>query len=87
MNEPVKNEKAGNGFNAKGASLASMVVSAVWIGSLSVLKALWGLFAEKEFGLTMNEIVLSGLMLAAVFSPVYLSIVLDKIRDIKIGGQ
>jgi hypothetical protein len=33
----------------------------------------------------MNEVVLSGVIMAAVFSPVYLSIILDKIKDIKVG--
>ncbi|MDR0387248.1 MAG: hypothetical protein LBH57_04355 [Treponema sp.] len=70
---------------AKNVSLKSMIISAVWIGALSIAKAFWGMVSEKAFGLTMSEIVLSGLMMAAVFSPVYLSIVLDKIKDIKVG--
>jgi len=70
---------------AKDVSLKSMIVSAVWIGVLSLAKAFWGLVSERAFGLTINEIALSGVMLAAVFSPVYLSIILDKIKDIKIG--
>ena len=74
-----------SGLAAKDVSLKSMIAAAVWIGVLSIVKALWGLVSDKAFGLTMSEIVLSGLMMAAVFSPVYLAIVLDKIRDIKIG--
>jgi hypothetical protein len=74
-----------NGIAAKDISLKSMIIAAVWIGALSLTKAFWGLISDKAFGLSMNEIVLSGLMMAAVFSPVYLSIVLDKIKDIKIG--
>ena len=70
---------------AKDISLKSMVISAVWIGVLSVLKAFWGFISVKEFGLSMNEIVLSGIIMAAIFSPVYLSVVLDKIKDIKVG--
>jgi hypothetical protein len=70
---------------AKGVSLKSMIIAAIWIGALSIAKALWALVSEKAFGLTMNEILLSGVMIAAIFSPVYLSIVLDKIKDIKIG--
>ncbi len=70
---------------AKNISLGSMLVSAIWIGALSLLKAFWGIISEKSFGLTMNEIVLSGVIMAAVFSPVYLSIILDKIKDIKVG--
>jgi hypothetical protein len=77
-------EKKGPG--AKGVSLASMVVAGAWIGALSLLKAFWGLLTAKEFGLPMEEILLSGVVLAAVFTPVYLSIILDKIRDIRLGG-
>jgi DMSO/TMAO reductase YedYZ heme-binding membrane subunit len=77
-------EKKGRG--AKDVSLASMVVAGVWIGALSMLKAFWGLMTQKEFGLSMEEILLSGVVLAAIFTPVYLSIILDKIRDIRLGG-
>jgi len=70
--------------SARDVSLKSMVIAAAWIGLLTLAKAFWGLISEKAFGLTVSEIVLSGLMIAAVFSPVYLSIVLDKIKDIKI---
>ena len=74
-----------NGISAKDISLKSMIIAAVWIGILSLAKAFWALVSEKAFGLSVSEIVLSGIMLAAVFSPVYLSIVFDKIKDIKIG--
>ena len=74
-----------SGPAAKDVTLKSMIISAVWIGALSLLKAFWGLIAKTAFGLSMNEIVLSGVIMAAVFSPVYLSIVLDKIKGIKIG--
>jgi ABC-type polysaccharide transport system permease subunit len=70
---------------AKDASLKSMIASAAWIGILSLAKAFWGLITDKAFGLSMNEIILSGTVIAAVFSPVYLAIVLDKIKDIKVG--
>jgi hypothetical protein len=72
---------------AKDVSLSSMIIAGAWIGLLSIVKAFWHLFSEKEFGLTMDEILLSGVVLAAIFTPVYLSIILDKIRDIKIGGK
>ena len=71
---------------AKDVSLKSMVVSGLWIGLLSLVKAFWGLASDKPFGLDMGEILLSGIVLAAVFTPVYLSIILDKIRDIKLLG-
>jgi hypothetical protein len=72
---------------AKDISLKSMVISGVWITLLSLVKAFWGLVSEKPFGLSMDEILLSGVVLAGIFTPVYLSIILDKVRDIKIGGK
>jgi hypothetical protein len=74
------------GKGAKDVSLLSMIVAGVWIAALSVLKAVWPLFSDKTFGLEMGDILLSGIVLAAVFTPVYLSIVLDKIKDIKLCG-
>ena len=71
---------------AKDVTLISMILSAIWIGLLTIIKAFWKLFSANEFGLSMNEIVLSGLIMAALFSPVYLSIILDKVRDIKISS-
>jgi hypothetical protein len=37
---------------AKDVTLKSMIISAVWIGVLSLAKAFWGLITEKSFGLT-----------------------------------
>ncbi|HCC37019.1 MAG TPA: hypothetical protein DEQ14_05100 [Treponema sp.] len=71
--------------SAKDISLKSMIIAAIWIGVLSLVKAAWALVSDKTFGLSMNDIVLSGVVMAAVFSPVYLSIILDKIKDIKLG--
>lgn len=74
--------------SAKEISKWSMVVATLWIGVLSLVKAAWPLFSGgAQFGLEMNEIILSGLALAAVFTPVYFSIFLEKIRDIKTGGS
>jgi len=83
MNDTVDEKK--DGPSAKDVSLKSMIIAAAWIGLLTLAKAFWGLISDKAFGLSVSEIVLSGLMIAAVFSPVYLAIVLDKIKDIKIG--
>jgi len=78
-----------NGMSGKKVSKWSMVIAGFWIAILSLVKAFWFLFAlpGQEFGLTMNEIVLSGIMLAAIFTPIYLSVILDKIKEIKIGGD
>jgi hypothetical protein len=73
------------GLSAKNVTLKTMIIAAVWIGALSLLKAFWPLFSEGTFGLDMKEIVLSGAVIAGVFSPVFVSIILDKVKDIKVG--
>lgn len=79
--------RRGAGASAKEISKWAQVVAALWIGGLSLAKAFWPLLAGPgaAFGLDMGDIVASGAAIAAVFSPVYLSILLDKVRDIKLG--
>jgi hypothetical protein len=72
---------------AKNVSKASMIFAAIWIPVLSIIRAIWGLFTPVEFGLTVSEIIMVGIAVAAVFSPVYFSIILDKIKEIRIGGR
>jgi len=71
---------------AKDVTLRAMIVASIWIGLLTIAKALWKVLFKADFGLTMQEILLSGVVMAAIFSPVYLSVILDKVKDIKIGG-
>ena len=72
--------------SAKEISKWSMVVSAAWIGGLCLIRGFSTILFKAEFGLSVKEIIYSGISLAAVFSPVYFSIILDKIKDIKIGS-
>jgi len=58
-----------------------MIIAGVWIAVLTILK---GLSIMK---LDMGDIIGSGISIAAVFSPVYFSIFLDKIKDIRTGGS
>ena len=82
---PVDDLKLKQKPAAKDVTLKSMIIAAIWIGVLSLVKAFWPLFSVTDFGLTMKDIVLSGVIMAAVFSPVYLSIILDKVKEIRIG--
>jgi hypothetical protein len=66
---------------AKESSLASMIISGCWIAVLTILKGIDLIKLEED------DIIYSGVAIAAVFSPVYLSILLDKIKNIKIGGE
>lgn len=74
--------------SAKEISKWSMVIAAIWIGGLSLCKAFWGtLVPGAVFGMEISDIIFSGLALAGVFSPVYFSIIMDKITEIKLGSQ
>jgi NADH:ubiquinone oxidoreductase subunit 5 (subunit L)/multisubunit Na+/H+ antiporter MnhA subunit len=77
----------GKAASASEISKWSMVVASIWIAGLSLLKAFWHLLSDTEFGLTMNEILLSGVVLAAVFTPVYLSLWIDKFTAVFKGGD
>ena len=90
MSDPVIADPIENGkktVSAREISKWSMTIAALWIASLSILRALWGLLSESTFGLDMGDIILSGLSIAAAFSPVYFSIILDKVKEIKLGGR
>ena len=71
---------------AKEVSKWSMIVAAIWIGMLSLLRGFSPILFNRSFDLSIKEIVTSGVALAVVFSPVYFSIVLDKIKDMKTIG-
>lgn len=73
------------GLSAKNVTLKTMIIAAAWIGVLSLVKAFWGLVSNAPFGLDMKDIVISGGVIAGVFSPVFISIILDKVKDIKVG--
>ena len=66
--------------SAKSISKWSMIIAGVWIAGLSIVKGIW----PGVFKLSIDEIIKTGITLAALFSPVYLSIIMDKIKDIKI---
>jgi hypothetical protein len=66
---------------AKQVSLAAQIIACVWIAVLTVLKGL------GITNLEMSDIIYSGVAIAAIFMPVYFSIFLDKIKDIKLGGK
>jgi hypothetical protein len=79
MSDKANEQEKVKAASAREISKWSMVVAAIWIAGLSLLKAFWPLISEKQFGLTMNEVMGSGVVLAAIFTPVYLSMWIDKI--------
>jgi len=65
--------------DAKVQSRAAMVLAAIWIGIGTVAKGLGFL------NLDVSDIIYSGLAIAACFTPVYFSIIMDKFKEIKLG--
>lgn len=72
-------EKEKNPTGAKNLSKFAMAFSGLWIAGLTIFKGLGAI------DLTMNDICLSGIVIVGVWTPTYFSIILDKIKDIKLG--
>jgi hypothetical protein len=72
-------EKETPRMGGKEFSKAAQIVAALWIVVLTILK---GFGIVK---LQIDEIIYSGISIAAIFMPVYFSIWLEKIRDIRFG--
>lgn len=70
--------KERNKPEAKALSLGAIVAGGVWVASHSLLMALWPLWSERAYGLSMRDILLSGVFLIASWSPVYGSVWIDK---------
>ena len=72
------------GVKAKGASLWGQIAAAVWVGGWSAAQFIKDLSAGRP--LDIKTVIISGLAIAACFTPVYFNLLMDKIRVIKIGG-
>lgn len=62
-------------IGAKVLSKSAMIFSSVWIAALTILKGL------DKINLTINEIVISGVVITAVWTPTFISIITDKIKE------
>ena len=65
-------------FGAKVLSKTAMIIAVPWIGVLTILKGLGYLN-----GITVKDIIYTGVAFVAIWAPTYLSIILDKVKDIK----
>jgi len=68
---------------AKDYSLLGQIFAAIWIMVWSALKFAKGIKSGQAIEVT--DIIYSGISIAACFSPVYVSILFDKIREIRFG--
>jgi len=79
-NTTTEDEK---GVHAKGASLWGQIAAAVWIGGWNTAQFIIDL--THGVHIDGGEIILSGLAIAACFTPVYFNLIMDKIKDIRLG--
>ncbi|MCQ2273058.1 MAG: hypothetical protein MJZ72_09800 [Bacteroidales bacterium] len=82
MEETAETEK--KTIKAKGASLWGQIIAAAWIGGWNAAQ-----FARDIIGgqhISGNDIIFSGLAIAACFTPVYFNLIMDKIKEIKVGA-
>lgn len=76
-------EKTAKKAGAKDYSLAGQIFAAIWIVLWSALKFAKGIMSGQVIEVT--DIIYSGIAIAACFSPVYVSILFDKVREIRFG--
>jgi hypothetical protein len=82
--ENVTNENEKKGIKAKNASLWGQISAAVWIGGWNSAQFINNLI--KGIEINPIHILLSGLAIAACFTPVYFNLIMDKIKEIKVGA-
>ena len=77
--------KTETGIHAKPVSLNAQIIAAFWIAAWSAA----GFVSKLVHGIEIPiwEIVVSGLAIAACFSPVYFNLIMDKIKDWKLGAS
>lgn len=66
---------------AKKASLKAMTLSALWIAVHTVAKGVLAIFNLSY--LEIQDIILTGICISAVYSPITASIWLDKLKELK----
>jgi hypothetical protein len=72
-------------IKAKTASLWGQIIAAVWVGGWCSVQNIKDIIAGNH--IDIKEIIFSGLAIAACFSPIYFNLIMDKIKEIKLGGE
>lgn len=82
MSEEIEKTEEEKKLKAKPVSLIGQIVAAFWVAGWSAFN-----FMKNVSGIKITDIIMSGLAIAACFSPVYFNMLLDKIKEIKLGGE
>lgn len=70
---------------AKITSLVAQALAAFWIGFWNALQ--FAKMIKSGMHIEVTDIIFSGLSIAACFSPVYFSMIMDKIKNIRFGDK
>ena len=76
-------EKTAEKKGAKSYSLVGQIFASFWIGGWNAFQFVKDVSSGKH--IEVSDIVYSGIAIVACFSPVYFSILFDKIREIRFG--
>ena len=80
-----ENTEESKGIKAKGASLWGQIIAAVWVAGWNAAEFIKTLAGGGH--IDGDAVIKSGIAIAVCFSPVYFSILMDKIKEIKLGGK
>lgn len=81
--ETITNDNETKGIKAKSASLWGQIIAALWIGGWSTAQNIKDIIAGNH--IDTKEIIFTGLAIAACFVPVYFNLIMDKIKEIRLG--
>jgi hypothetical protein len=82
MSDPIE---VATGISGKKLTKFAMILASVWIGGNALAKGILLIF-KMEY-LEMIDILTSGFAIAGVFAPFYLSIIMDKFKELKQVGK
>lgn len=78
----MTDEQPSGPVSGKGSSLWAQIFASLWIASWSAFK-----FLRAPERIDIGDVMLSGVGIAGCFIPVYFSIIMDKIKDIRFGPK
>lgn len=82
MSDQIEKPAEAHGPSGKNSSLWGQIIAALWIAGWSAFK-----FITRPDQIDMGDVLISGIGIAGVFIPVYFSILMDKIKEIRLGGR
>lgn len=80
--EEIKEDKS---ISAKSVSLIGQILAAIWVAGWCSYQFIMNI--AKGVHVEITDIIYSGFAIAGCFSPVFVSIIMDKIKNIRFGDR